>query len=152
MQPSRILRKGDSEGDGGGGNSSRPAKIGDRATERADGVDAAVAVDAVAAARTAAADDEPRSESAETACEPVRMPRPSQESRPECPRAVRISALSGYTPIVLPGESISKYRNLSAPAVPVEEPARGRTEPPLSRKPQRLRRSRNLFPRSSQSR
>ena len=60
---------------------------------------------------------EPRTESVETPAEPIHAEpapeiRPVAESRP---------APARYTPIVLPGESISKYRNLP-PAVPVEEP------------------------------
>jgi Rne/Rng family ribonuclease len=60
---------------------------------------------------------EPRSESVETPAEPLHTEaapesRPVAESRPAPVR---------YAPIVLPGESISKYRNLPQTA-PVEEP------------------------------
>jgi hypothetical protein len=54
-----------------------------------------------------------------------------REARSEAPRAARSEAPSGYGPIVLPGESISKYQPHAAqPSAPAAKPAPPR---PMSR-------------------
>ena len=66
-----------------------------------------------------------------------RMERP-RESRPERPlRTERFGPPAGYQPIILPGESISKYRNLQTPQPAVETATQARGEAPASVEPHR---------------
>jgi Rne/Rng family ribonuclease len=55
---------------------------------------------------------------------PASNPEPARNDRPERPERNEYGAPPGYQPIVLPGESISKYRGRTqTPAPPVERPA-----------------------------
>ncbi|MFZ0313827.1 MAG: ribonuclease, partial [Candidatus Korobacteraceae bacterium] len=54
------------------------------------------------------AESKPTAAAAPTPVEPVEQPAPRAESRPR----PSYGPPAGYTPIILPGESISKYRNL----------------------------------------
>ena len=68
------------------------------------------------------AESKPTAAAAPTPVEPVEQPAPRAESRPR----PSYGPPAGYTPIILPGESISKYRNL--PQAAVEPLARNANE------------------------
>ncbi len=62
-------------------------------------------------------EEQPREQARESHPEPPRQERP-RESRPDRGRE-RFGPPAGYQPIILPGESISKYRNMQQPAAAV---------------------------------
>ncbi len=57
----------------------------------------------------------------EAASEPDASPAPRREIRPESRPRPDFGPPAGYTPIVLPGESISKYRNQEQPAPALQQ-------------------------------
>ena len=101
----------------------RRRRIGIRRKVRAAGVDA-VAVVADVAARRDERDDrpEPKTEAAKPCAGDEEAPSlSSRETRPAPRPRTDYGPPAGYTPIVLPGESISKYRNLPQQPAPESE-------------------------------